>query len=558
MGILRPPIGVKTVHPQLSFAQLSRCVSIRFNSNQAASNAEVQSSLKKYMRWYPFDSVTCANIETFTSLRKHLEKSQQILIAVMYENATARQTSRLIETLLADPLSAHSADWYSELNQRSKIKNNLISHSDVDMSALLLPESFRRASNTTQVPSPILSGEHRSKFLEVLGHSDSPANDIILVEINEAADAPKLLDVCHFYICITNEFASIMDSVSRSIQKKILLTVVDNKEYSPRSNELTEAKFTEEALAHHVIKVDSNKLARGIEDFYEYDVKASSEYFELLQLSNIIEVGKLLLWYTRTENLCLWLFEVIRIEIGRNNLSEKRVQEIYEDLRLQSISRFSKEMHAELQDSLMPQTSAFLSKKIPWWKLYWYNDNVEYMVKDFFSSTFMTKSIDAYNYVRGQLVARLQEQKFAKFPDETLNDNPLAELKHKYTKSPIPTEVQLMVYRCLATGFMYYQLPLTILSAFGYTLFGIGGETALAMTILGWTLGFNHVAREWHAYTTKFMADLHEDVRLTISKGCLDNGLLKELATRYEGAKDLARIKRQVLEVLGKGKRHFN
>lgn len=534
---------------------------VRLNSSSAPESLNepillVQESLRKYMRWYPQDAVTYATIQTYVDLQRNMNRTQCLLVGVVYENEQIKGSSKLIEALLADPLSSGNEKWFSQLETRPRDVNNMIAFPDEEQAELLLPEAFQRTTNKLTVQSPVLSADYRSVFPEVFEPLESKLNNLILLEINRDGDIAKLVDVCHFYIYVTREFSTLMDSMPRHVQKKILLTVVDNSEYSPLSSEISPVTFDMNFnVTHHAVKINSTQMVQGVHDFLSQGTKAGAEYFDFLQKSNILEVSKFLLWFLRTENLSEWLFHIIRDEIAQNTLLEQYIRKVYEDLRLNSVASCSSSMHSELQKDFIPNTDKFFRQKLRWWMLYFKNDNVEYALKDYFMANFMPKSVTAYNYVKGQLVARLQEQKFAKYPNTFEVTNPLEAFKLKLINERILLEVQLVVYTSIVTALVCYQLPLTFLSLVGYGWFGIQGQTAAAVSTLGWVLGFNQVSKQWHEFTKKWLSQLYDEVRLVISKGCIDNGLLKELNAQYEGAKDLARIKREVAEALNKGNR---
>lgn len=513
----------------------------------------ISDGLKKYIRWFPYDTVTYSTIQSYLKLRRNTTRSDTILVGLLYESEEVRNSSRVLESLLADPLSANNEDWFRPLAERSREKNNMITFDGLESSESLLPGAFERTIETFTLPSPMLSQSLRQSYPEIFPPLETVANDLAILEVNKSSDAEKLTDNCQFFIYVTNEYSTLMDKLPRPVQKKIMLTVIDNTEFSPQSSELTPVTFERSGpLVHHSIKINSSLAYSGINLFLENDVSAATEYFASLQKSNIIEFKKFLLWYLRTENLTSWMFHVICTEIARNDLTETKLQQIYSDLKLETLAKCSSSMHGELQKSLIPETNKFFSRKLRWWMLYWKNDNVEYSLKDYFLANFMPKSIESYNYVRGQLTARLQEQKYAAYSDKIGVINPLKAFKRDLINERIPNELQPVVYHCLATAFVYYQLPLTVLSVCGYLFVGLEPDTAFAIGLLGWVLGFNHVSREWHKFTTQWLKNLYEQVRIVITRGCVAEGLLKELDARYEENRMLAKVKKQVLKELTK------
>lgn len=472
-------------------------------------------------------------------------------MGIVYENESVQKSTNFLEVLLADPLSSGSQQWFESIQNRSRAQNNLIVHLLALESHEQLPDAFRRSICEFHVPCPLLLGGTRAKFSDAIPELNSVPNNVLFLEINKPEEVLKLIEICHFYIYVSADLSTLMDALPKQIQKKILLTVVDNTEFTPRSTEATRVVFRPE-VAQHVVKINSSALLNGIQHFYKYDVQGASTYFESLQQSNILEVTKYCEWFLRTENLRTWLLDLIRTEISTNKISEARIESVYRDLKLQSLVECSKAMHAELQNEFIPQTNAFFSSKLNWWMLYFRNDNVEYTLKDYLSAHFMPKSIDSYNYLKGQLVARLQEQKFAHYAenDRTQLKNPLQEYKTNLINFRVPQEVQLAVYAALTTAFIYYQLPLTAISVLGYLFFSIQAQTATAIATLGWVLGFNKVSKDWHDFSRTWLATVYEEVRILLSRDCIENGLLKELNLRYEAAQDLAKIKRQVLNEL--------
>ncbi|KAF5213267.1 hypothetical protein E0198_000784 [Clavispora lusitaniae] len=510
----------------------------------------VQEALRKYMRWYPSDTITQANIENYIELRRS-NGPVDLLVGILYESDDVRSSSKVVEALLADPLAAGNSVWLDQIEQRDKSHSNLFIYKDAPVT-LALPDAYQRKVARFEVPSPILSGDYRPTFEEQFG--PSPQNNLCLLEISDCVNASKLAHVCHFFIYVTKQISSTADTLAKETRDKILLTLVDNSEYSPASVESSPVCFDMDFhVLHHAIKIDSVLAHDGIRQFLERDTEAASEYFDSLKKSNIIEVSKFLQWFLRSDVLCQWQLHVIRSEIARDNILRETLESTREKLKATTIAECSSRMHADLQQKLIPETTEFFRKKLPWWKLYVKNDNVEYALKDFFGTHYMNKSIENYNYIKGQIVAGLRGQN--KNTSESFSAvNPLQELKSDLINKKISQEVQPVVYSSISSAFVYYQLPLSVLSLVGFFSFGIQLETAIAITALGWVIGFNHVSKEWHAFTEKWLRGLFEETRVAISRDCIDRGLMQELNRGFENASELAHVRSQVLQALEKRK----
>lgn len=506
-----------------------------------------QEALRKYVRFNPSDTSTNANIAQHVELRRSMGKPVDLLVGIAYQNEQVKQSSKVVEALLADPLAAGNETWLAAIKGRDRHHSAVFKFRDSSADSNL-PETLLRAASTFAVPSPILSKDHRQVFGDLF--PPLPQNDLCLLEFPDFSEAAKHAPACHFLIYVTNQIPTGVESLPLAAQDKVLLTVVDNTEYSPSSVESSSVSFDQKFnILNHTVKINSELAMSGIDQFLKFDTQASSQYFDALQKSNILELSKFLQWFLRSSVLSEWQLRVIRKQIARGDVSQESIQSTREYLRTTAIAECSSKMHADLQQNFIPQTTAFFRHKLSWWKLYLKNDNVEYEIKDFFGSHFMNKSIENYNYVKGQVNAKLD---LGNSPDTFTPVNPLQTLKQDVINTRILLEVQLVVYSCILSAFVYYQLPLTVLSLVGYFWFGIHAQTAIAITTLGWVVGFNHVLKTWCAFTKEWLTTLFEEVRVVISKDCIDQGLLPELNTSYETAKDLAGVRAEVLRALDK------
>lgn len=542
-------VGTSALRRPISSSIL--CVLSRSFSKSASLGLEsallVQEALKKYVRLNPSDTTTHAHIEQYVELRRSMDKPVDVLVGIVYQNDEVRLSSKVIEALLADPLAAGNESWLTEIRLRDRQQSAIFRFKDAS-SELNLPENFGRAASAFAVPSPILSKDHRQVFGDLF--APLPQNDLCLLEFPDLSVASKVAPACHFLIFVANQIPSAVEALPMETQDKILLTIVDNTEYSPSSVESSPVSFDQDfKILHHTIKINSDLAMSGIDKFLKFDTQASTQYFESLQKSNLLELSKFVQWFSRSSVLREWQLRVIRKAISRGDVTQESIQATRDSLRTNTIAECSSMMHAELQQEFIPQTTDFFRKKLSWWKLYLKNDNVEYAIKDFFGGHFMNKSIEHYNYVKGQVNAKLDLEQTS---DTFTPVNPLQSLKQDIINRRILLEVQLVVYSCILSAFVYYQLPLTALSLVGYFWFGIHAQTAIAITTLGWVIGFNQVLKAWHSFTKEWLGNLFEEVRVVISKDCIDQGLLPELNIRYQKAKELASVRAEVLEALDK------
>lgn len=501
----------------------------------------IPNALRAYKEAFPKDTNTNSLIDTYLRLGKIKEP---IKIALLYDNTTTR--SKVIESLLADPLAKGNETWFNELLIRSNDVENRFQFEDNEEIHHFGPETY-------SIPSPILSASLRAPYPDALGPEatgiESPGitSDVELIEIHNVAQLSE--ELCHFYIEVTNDFSPTKVALPLQIQSRLLLTVIDNKEYTVPSSASSPTSFdTSRWARHHMIKIDSETSFSGISKFLQYDTDAATEYLNALRDSNIIELLKFISWYTRSNVLRQWYLNSIIRDISSASKDPASVSDLYTQLKFQDIPAFGNSVHLELQSQFIPRVSAFL-KSIRWWKLYLRNDNIEYDFKDFFNKEFMTLSIEKYNYLRGKIVSSLQHEKFGAYTEGSAVKNPLVGYKNALINEKIESEVQPVVYTTLLNGFVMFQLPVSAVAILWYLFLGIQLESAVALGLLGWTVGFNYVARQWEIFTTKWLKDLFEDIRVLLGQS-VDEGLLKELKSKYEEELALVEKKRDIIKDL--------
>lgn len=470
------------------------------------------------------DKIVLSQISRYESLKN--ESIKTIKVGVVYDGAYIAKNSKIIEAILADPLALGNKEWFDLIANRDRKVNNTFKYPSL-------------TSGTTKslefiIPSPILSSEYRPSYSKAFDSEtmiDADKNNIELVEINS-----EPID-CHFYVNVTSDVTNASTNLDPQFAKKIVLTIIDNSDFTPSSTEDSAVSFTNTSIANHVIKVDSNLCLEGIEQFLELDVKAGTQLVDSLINSNIFEVRKSLGWYLGTNILSKLLLQNIYTSILKDS-NESNVTSVtntlFDDIQKSEIIRFGELVHSELQYDFIPNTETFFKKDLRWWKMYWKNDNVEYDLKDYFGKYFMPKSIEYYNFLRGKIVSQMQLNRYGYYNVENEIGNPLLEMKTNLINTRVSTEIQPVVFQAITTGFIYYQLPVSIISFLSYQYFDFSANSAVALGLLGIVLGFNHASRIWENFTKVWVQQLFEDVRLCLGKQCIDEGLLKELDVRFK------------------------
>lgn len=497
--------------------------------------------LKQYKETFPNDQVTNSHIEKYISLCKGLDPLD-IEIGIFYDEAYQTKTSRLVESALADPLSEHNAGWFKELESRDRHTVNLFSFGDYSNKA-----TNHSSYKSYKIPSPILSEIYRPAFMKHDGHE---AVNMTLKELN-GHDLESHASSCQFLIYVTDDILKGTQLLPKFLKDNTMLTVVDNEDYTPSSSENSDDAFSQtKDIENRIMKVNSYLSYFGIKKLLDQGTSAGSVYFDSLQNSNIYSFWKFLGRFSTKDSLKEWQLKKIITNISNSQSYETNIDELYKSITSTTLPSFSNSMHSELQNTFIPNTNHFFSHKLQWWKLYLKNDNVEYELKDYFSESFMNSSIENYNFIRGRTLSEIRKEKYAEYPSDKLY-NPLQELKNRVINQKIGNEIQPVVYSAIISALVYYQLPISVLSFLSYYYFEFSANSATALALLGWVVGFNHLSKVWERFTHDWLRLLYEEVRLCLGKECIDE-LMKELKGRFSLEQQLALQKQQILDAIKK------
>lgn len=506
-------------------------------ANQSLKNLDTY--LEEYLHNYKHDSNGCSLVETFLAIKNRKVK-EVIRVGIVYQNTVVAKDSKIIEGLLSDCLSRDSISWFELLKDRLRKSNICFKYGEEYAQNL--------ESAVTCIPSPILSSIYRPSYMKM---KDSIPNDIELWEINDATSLNENPDLCHFYVYLVKDMTNALKFPS-SIEQKIVCTVVDNQEFSPHSTENSKPEFDLGTSDSHLLKIDSTRLYDGITNFYKYDTKASNNYFDSLSSSNIFQVIKLIGYFLDTRVLCAFLLNRFHSHLLNYPNSVARLNELYTSLRENEIPKFSAFVHSELQNECIPKLSRYFKKSLRWWKLYLKNDNVEYDLIDLFNKDFMNKSIENYNFFRGKILTKMQQNQYLANVKTDVLDNPLQDLKENILTKKIPLEVQPMVYKSITSAFGIYQLPISIISALSFQYCDFSFNAAFSLFLLGWVVGFSHMSKVWEAFCNDWLTSLFEEVRLCAGRDCIENGLLKELESKHQREILLIDFQKELIEIIEK------
>ncbi|CAH6719341.1 hypothetical protein CLIB1444_02S06282 [[Candida] jaroonii] len=496
-------------------------------------NKTVSQYLADYKQWFPKDNLTNSLIDSYERLK--LYPQETIKIGVIYHDEQIKSNCRMMETILADPLASNNEEWFYKIVNRNKQDNLTFEYGTS-------PDIH---DSIYKIPSPILSSLTRPSYMTP--KTNITPNDVILYEINDLSSFDRF-NHCHFFIYITDNITTIKKLPS-SINDRILLTIIDNSDFTPTSSESTPIPIKNDST-ERIVKVNTEISYKGIVEFLKYDTKASNNYLESLVESNNFQILKIIGYNLPVETLLNWNLKKIVGNIKQQEINFKELEDLYEFLKTNVINEFSSAMHYELQRKFIPITTNFFNKKLRWYKLYWKNDDVEYVVKDFFNLNFMPESIENYNVTRGKIINYLQNHQFVNYSEikPQSNTNPLLRLKNDIISRRIKQEIQPIVSKSILLALIYYQLPVTIISGLAYQYFDFTLNGSMAIFSLGMVVGFNYLSKKWESFTINWLKNLFDEVRIVIDKDCIEDGLIKELADRYDEERKIIDIKNDIIK----------
>ncbi|KAI3402400.2 hypothetical protein KGF56_004808 [Candida oxycetoniae] len=528
-------------HPAHFIQCLNLSSKSKEENNNTTENTTLVYNLNNYQSSIPQDLLINKQIETLKKLLNEKYHRQTLKVGILYKTKAVRHCSKIVEILLADPLASNSNSWFEKV-----VNRHGNGHFTYNNEAVEILDS----DNQFKIPSPVLSGIRRTVYdSDGRGNNaNAPQNDLILEELDSELDLnTKSLDDFTFLLYVTNQFESSTSNLPLSLQNKLLLQIIDNVEYTPSSTSSSPLAL-DTKIHTHVVKINSQMAYEGIRAFIEKDVEATDVLIDNLIHSNVYQLFKFVDFYSSSHNICQWYLDNIVNEI-RSKLTKSSADSARETQLIQEeIPRFVQLVNTELQYKFEPATTKFIHNNLSWWKLYYKNDNVEYDLKDFFNEHFMDESIETYNFLRGRILSTTDENVY----------NPLLEFKNDVINKRISDEIQPMVYSIISKAFVYYQLPISIISAFAYQFFEFSANASIALLGLGWVVGFNYVSRNWLSFMDKWLSELVEQLRVCLGAKCIDNGLLKETKLQIRNNEILNETRRNLLQGIEKYKNGVN
>ena len=219
----------------------------------------------EYQNKFPKDTETKSLIAKYN--RFNLGPLNLISIGILYDQQyVSSERSKVVESILADPLSDASKEWYQEVVDRDHSINNRFSFGETSEVKLSGDEC------KYVVSSPLLSATLKDRFrnsfqTELL---DSEMNNVELVEVN---DLSRDLPDCHFFLYLS---PNLSHSTNIDLNDKIVITVVDNPTYQqPASTKDLPVVFGETLP---ILSINSKRYFDGTTNFIEHVPEAGLQY----------------------------------------------------------------------------------------------------------------------------------------------------------------------------------------------------------------------------------------------------------------------------------------
>lgn len=393
----------------------------------------------------------------------------------------------LLDTVLADPFATDQS-WYDQLLERPK--NVVLKYSN----------DFEISEKVYNIPAPVLSTHN--------------------LELIELENLGQYNDGCHLYL----NFANSVDP------KWPTYELQDEDVEIPGTNEI------------------NSKLAYEAISLLKESPLNSTTYTKLYNASNFPHFNNTLNKLLISESVITKLYKSIVKNLQTQNIHySMTLEELdFKDLRIKEyISQWSESAHREFQTSFQPFVTKFEAEQLAWWKLYYKNDDIETILINMLNSGFLNDSLKNFSYVKGQIdsfssFSEKNEEKLEKISSK-LDQNALTQLKNQIIEEDL-IPIQNKVIKLLVLNFVGLQLPVALVSAGGYFLYGFSFYSMFGLGSLGLVLGFNNISKKWLEIITQFKTNLFEKTRLGILK------TNEQLYTHWSAKYDLE--KTQILDRL--------
>lgn len=494
-------------------------------------------ALYMYKTEFPRDVAELSKIESLERLNHRANNS--VKVGVVYSDDVSVQ-SKLVEILLADPLALDNEAWWRAITNRNRQTNHRFTHGS----------AFATEGDNFKVPSPILSAIYRLPYTQALQHFGetvpAESNDMELIEINSSGNVD--VNLIHVFIYVVSDITHAASAVPYFLKDQIVITVIDSDGFTPSSTDATTLTL-DITNSNHLTKVNSRLYYKAINGFLK-DPQTGTQFVDGLVGSNLFELSKILTLCLRSPVLSKIYIRSIANSLHTANGRARTALKHLVAMNPLDTAQFSELAHSELQYNMIPKTEAFFKHKLSWWKIYLKNDNVEYVLKDFFNREFMNQSIERYNFVRGKIVSQLQSDRAAEYADADATANPLLQMKNEVINERLSREVQPVVYSALVESVLMFHLPIGLVALGAYGILDFTLNLAVAIASLGLAAGFNHGSKKWEKFSHKWMRQLFEDIRVCAGYQCIENGLNRELELRRSDEERLYKLRAEILNAL--------
>lgn len=422
-------------------------------------------------------------------------------------------TSKLINVLLADPLS-EGQKWYKEIKLRDTGVNNLFVYGDTARHVSNVPTN--RDLSLWRVNTPLLDKDKRKANFQnlkaVYGSKNETfqLNDLQLLEIitpkvgncyvqdiidhdddefYEFYDHGNLGnlhygDGCHMYLYLTKQ------ELDLPVDEEFpYLHVVETS--NPDKTKLS---------------IDLETAQNGNEALME-NLSETNKYIKCLNHSNVLRLVYTLNVETLGHENMVQLLKTFNRLISEKyfNLANNQVILDQQNNQItQEIDQWAQAANDDLQHLFLPKVTKYQDINLPWWKLIYVCDDIEFLLLNILSDTANTRF--SLEYIQGKIDTIGKEDRVL-VPNVSILD----------TLKPSIVDIQNKAARLISQYIVGLQIPVAVVSYLGYAIYGFDGYTMVGLFLFASALAVNRALKKWDKVLLAFNTKVKETIRISIN-----------------------------------------
>lgn len=457
-----------------------------------------------------------------------MKMKKNFQIGVVYLNEKVNFNSKIIEMIIFNGYKM----------KKNKILNNVINRDKNTINYFKFHDKFnsqnKRNFGTVYEINPNITKRENSENIEINDVLNNINLEVCEFNYKEMNMINENIDF-DFLILVSDGMFNLIKEIEKikQLQNFLFFFVIDNNisKFIQNEKETNNRNFENGSL----IKINSH-LYNNIEQSEKKKI-INSEFFNFF--FDILKI----------ENILSWKLSTIKKNISDSKTNFKLFVDSEIFMNNKDWSNINQFFYEEMQNVFFPLLNSYLKTNLKWWKVFFRTNFAYHDLIFFFHENFMVNSIEKFNFFKGYIFSKLEQQNFIEVGNiKSCNFiNPILRLKKNILKEKLSFEFKNKISNLVFNSVVYFQTPTFILSFLLFKIFKFDLNILLPVFFLGILTGFSYFLKSWLKFLNVWKNDLFEEMSKCLKNDCNKNGILKNLNQVYTNEILLNKKKNEIL-----------